>query len=562
MNTCRLSACAAVLFTMLVTPVLSASPPVVQIDSGALQGVRENGIDRYLGIPYAAPPVGELRWRTPRPVAPWDGVRSAASYGHACPQFIGAYSWDWANDALEAAGLSEDCLTVNIWAPTERGPESEHGPESDAESGPELLPVMFYIHGGNMSAGSNVMPLYNGADLARQGVVTVFVNYRLGYLGRFAHPALSRLQADEALGNYGLFDQIAALEWVQRNITAFGGDPNDVTIFGHSAGGVSVNLLMVATTTEGLFHKAIAQGSAMQIDATQHISESLPRGLIGRSWESIGNDFAEYFGATGSDTDIVATLRAVSWQDIIAYQQERMMQFNPMVDGEVIAEDVARTFERGAQHDVPYIGGANSWEWGQLDKIPLIGKWFMAGAMLEGLSDEDLAPFDEQWTRIGVSQQWFASLFLTSTRYFAQQMANVASPAWLFHVDYQQTAVRGQSPGSAHGLEMPYLFGQIAEHPEYQRPDPAAAQPPSAEDLAWGRTVQAYWLNFAKTGNPNGPGLPEWPEYRPGTDLTLVMGERFTPVAGLDSDRLDYLVARALERRKRFATQAAGVDGD
>lgn len=550
MKTRRLFARITAVCVLLTVPLAwSADLPVVAVDSGAIQGVRDGTIDRFLGIPYAAAPVGELRWRVPQPAVGWEGVRDASDYGHACPQIIGAYSWDWVNTALEAAGLSEDCLTLNIWMPAERGPDP--------------LPVMFYIHGGNMSAGSNVMPLYDGTDLARQGVVTVFANYRLGYLGRFAHPALSRIQADEPLGNYGLFDQIAALQWVQRNIAAFGGDPDNVTVFGHSAGGVSVNLLMVATSAKGLFHKAIAQGSAMQLDVTQHITKAVPRGLTGRSWESIGVDFAEHFAITGdSDVEIVEELRALSWQDIIAYQQERMMQFNPMVDGVVIAEDVARTFERGGQHNVPYIGGANSWEWGQLENIPLIGKWFMAGAMLEGLSDEDLEPFADQWTRIGVSLQWFSSLFLTSTRYYAQQMKNVAAPAWHFHVDYQQTAVRGDAPGSAHGLEMPYLFGQVDKHPEYQRPDPAAAQPPSAEDLAWGRTVQAYWLNFAKTGNPNGPGLPEWPEYRPETDLTLVMGEVFTPVAGLDKERLEYLIARAKARRDRFAALAADVDGD
>jgi len=299
-------------------------------------------------------------------------------------------------------------------------------------------------------------------------------------------------------------------------------------------------------------------GSAMQIDRTQHISETIPRGMTGRPWEAISADFAEYFGITGgSDEDVAAQLRAIPWQDIIAFQQERMAQFNPMVDGTVVPDDVAKLFERGEQHDVPYMAGANSWEWNQIDDIPLIGKWFLAGAMIEGLSDEDLAPFDDQWTRIGVSQRWFAEgLFLTSTRYFAKQMANVKSPAWLYHVDYQQTAMRGEFPGSVHGLEMPYVFGGLEEHPEYQRPTEVQAFPPSAEDIAWGETVRGYFVNMAKYGNPNGAGLPEWPEYTPNTDLTMVMAEEFTPVAGLNAETLDYLEQRARVRRDRFAGAA------
>ncbi len=370
------------------------------------------------------------------------------------------------------------------------------------------------------------------------------------------------MQPGEPLANYGLFDQIAALEWVQRNIAAFGGDPGNVTIFGHSAGGVSVNWLMATPQSKGLFHRAIAMGSGVLLDRGQHISESLPRGLTGLSSEQVGSELAAYFGITaGSDTEIVAQLRALDWQDLVEYQNEVIRPFNPVVDGRVAYDDLAKIFERGDQHDVPYIGGANSWEWNQIADIPLIGKWFMGGAMLEGLSDEDLAAFDDQWTRIGLSQRWFSEgLFLTSTRYLGKQMANVSSPAWIYRTDYQQTAVRGQFPGSVHGLEMPYVFGQIAEHPEYQRPAEAAAQPPSEEDLRWGDTVRGYWLNMAKHGNPNGAGtgalagkpLPEWPEYKPETDITFVFDESFTPVPGLDSETLDYLEYRALERRKLY----------
>ncbi len=529
---------------LLASGIVAAAEPVqVQIDSGDLEGVAEDGIMRFLGVPYAAAPAGELRWRPPQPAQPWEGIRAATAAGHACPQPTGKYKAAWVNDAIAAAGIDEDCLNLNIWAPADRS---------------RPLPVMFYIHGGNMQYGANAMPLYNGTVLAREDVVVVFINYRLGYFGRFAHPALSRLQADEPLANYGLLDQIAALEWVHRNISSFGGDPNNVTIFGHSAGGVSVNYLMATPQSKGLFHKAIAQGSGVLIDRTMHYRKTAPSGATGKSSEQVGAELAEHFGINqGSDAEIVAALRALSWQDIIEYQNSGQIPFNPVVDGRVVTDDLAKVFERGEQHNVPYIGGANSWEWNQIANIPLIGKWFLGGAMIDGMSDADLAMFDDQWTRIGLSQRWFGEgLFWSSTRYLGKQMANVSSPAWIYRVDYQQTAVRGEFPGSVHGLEMPYVFGQIKEHPEYQRPPEAAAFPPSEEDLAWGDTVRGYWLNMAKHGNPNGnfkgKTLPSWPEYRPESDLTLVMGTEFKPVAGLNKAVLDQLEYRAMERRKAY----------
>jgi para-nitrobenzyl esterase len=535
---------AKVFVTWVCVSLLGAAGPApaaetVRIAAGEVVGSVTDGVARFLALPYAAPPVGELRWRPPQALQPWVEPRDATRYGHACPQPLGKYP-AWADAAILRAGIDEDCLTLNIWAP--------------AGAAAQPLPVMFYIHGGNFQYGSNVMPLYDGTELARSGVVVVFVNYRLGYLGRFAHPALSRLQADEPLANYGIFDQLAALEWVQQNIAAFGGDPANVTIFGHSAGGVSVNTLMTTPQSRGLFHRAIAQGSGILLDRNQHVSERLPRGPVSASSEDLGTMLAAHFEiAAGSDASVVAALRQLSWQQIIEYQDAAPKPFNPVVDGVVVADHIAQVFERGQQHNVPYIGGANSWEWNQIDNIPLIGKWFLGGALIRGLSDADLEMFTDQWTRIGLSQRWFAEgLFLSSTRYLGKQMAKVAAPAWLFRVDYVQTAIRGAVPGAGHGVEMPYLFGQIAEHPEYQRPQLAAEHAPSAADLAWGDTVRAYWLNFAKTGNPNGPGLPVWPEYQPDTDITLVMGEQFVPVRGLDKTTLDALEKRALLRRAAF----------
>ncbi len=544
MNSRVYSLAASALIYLLASAVIASThnEPVIALKSGAIKGSAANGVAAFRGIPYAAPPVGELRWRAPQSVKKWAGIRDATRNGHVCPQPLDRYG-DWADSAIRQAGLSEDCLTLNVFTPAEL-------PE-------DPLPVMFYIHGGNMQFGSAAIPLYSGEILATKGVVLVVINYRLGYFGRFGHPALTKLQADEPLVNYGLMDQIAALEWVRDNIAAFGGDPGNVTIFGHSAGGVSVNYLMTTSQSRGLFHKAIAQGSGVLIDRSLHAFVDTPRGLTGKSSETIGLELAAEFGITPQNTpddmEVVRKLRQLPWADIIAYQKKVQRPFNPVIDGKLVADNLAEVFERGEQHDVPYIGGANSWEWNQIANLPLIGKWFLGGALLEGLSDEDLAIFDDAWTRIGLSQRWFSDgLFLTSTRYLAKQMANVNSPAWHFHVTYRQTAIRDQVPGAGHGVEMPGLFANLDEHPEYQRPAEAVEHAPSAEDLAWSDMVRSYWLNFAKTGNPNGRGLPEWPEYEPATDLTQELGVETGPRANLNKVTLDFLEQRALVRRQRL----------
>jgi para-nitrobenzyl esterase len=512
---------------------------VVQTDRGTVAGSLESGIQVFRGIPYAAAPTGDWRWRPPQWVEPWEGTRSAAQFGPVCPQQRGVYP-QWATEHIDAVGMDEDCLSLNIWAPAKRGAE--------------LLPVMFYIHGGNMQFGAGSLPVHDGAILADEGVVLVNINYRINFLGRFAHPAMTRLQAGEPLINYGVMDQIAALEWVQRNIAAFGGDPDNVTIFGHSAGGVSVNFLLTTPASKGLFHKAIAQGSGVAIDRIRH---GYDRGLPGPmelSQEDLGVEMADYFEIAGTDAEVVEALRGLSAEQVLEFHQTKQIAFNPVVDGVVVTDDIAKVFERGEQHDVPYIAGANSWEWNQIDNVPLIGKWFMATEFLRGMSDEDLAVFDDQWTRIGVSQRWFLEgIFLTSTRYLAAQMANVSSPAWLYHVTYVQTNLRGEVPGAAHGVEMPFVFGNVRERPELNRPQVVEL---TEEDFTWGDAVRGYWVSFAKTGNPNGGGRPVWPEYRAETDQAMDLGEEITPRAGMYKESLDYLQERALIRRAEFeATQ-------
>jgi para-nitrobenzyl esterase len=510
--------------------------PTVKIEQGALAGVLDDGIAIYRGIPFAAAPVGELRWRPPQPPPGWDGVRVADKFGTMCPQTPRDSYPQWLKDHFAAVGMNEDCLTLNVWTPADRGNVA--------------LPVMFYIHGGNMKFGSGSYPLYDGSVLAREGIVLVTINYRVGFLGRFAHPAMTRMQSGELQVNYGLMDQIAALEWVQRNIGAFGGDPNNVTIFGHSAGGVSVNNLMVTPQSKGLFQKAIAQGSAISIDWQRHAFERGLPGPMAPSWEDVGLDFVGHFEIDGTDEEILTALRALPIEPMLVYQKGLMIGFNPAVDGKLIPDEVARLFEQGRQHDVPYIAGANSWEWNQIDNIPLIGKWFLATGFLEGLSTEDLSVFDDQWTRIGVSQRWFAEgLFLTSTRYLGKQMSTVASPAYLYHVTFVPENLQGEVPGAAHGVEVPFIFGHVRARPEYHRPE---VVPLTDEDLAWGDTVRGYWISFAKTGNPNGGGRPEWLKYQSESDWMLDLGTEIVSRQGMNKETLDFLEERALSRRADF----------
>jgi para-nitrobenzyl esterase len=527
---------AAVLGLLLTAPApVPAENVVVRTDSGDVAGQIEHGIQVFRGIPYAAAPSGNWRWRPPQPVASWEGIRSAEQFGPVCPQRLGMYP-AWADEYIESVGMDEDCLSLNIWSPVNRGEA--------------LLPVMFYIHGGNMQFGAGSLPIHDGAILAGEGVVLVNINYRINFLGRFAHPAMTRMQAGEALVNYGVMDQIAALEWVQRNIRMFGGDPGNVTIFGHSAGGVSVNFLMTTPASKGLFHKAIAQGSGVAIDLNrQGFERGLPGAMV-LSQEDLGIEMTEYFGITGTDAEVVDALRSLSVAQVLEFHKTKQIAFNPAVDGIVVTDDIARVFERGEQHNVPYIGGANSWEWNQINNVPLIGKWFMATEFLEGMSDEDLAVFDDQWTRIGVSQRWFAEgLFLTSTRYLAAQMANVSSPAWLYHVTYVQTNLRGEVPGAAHGVEVPFVFGNVRNRPEFNRPEVVEL---TDEDFAWGDTVRGYWVSFAKTGDPNGGGRPDWPEYKADSDLAMDLGENIQPRSELYKETLDYLQMRALARRAEY----------
>jgi para-nitrobenzyl esterase len=320
-------------------PPPPALTPDVTIDSGKLSGDSDaaSGVKIFRGIPFAAAPVGDLRWRAPAPVAPWTEVRAATTFGSPCPQ-PGTL-------AVMMGGTlpptSEDCLSLNVWTP--------------AATAADKLPVMVWIHGGGLSLGWSSQGAYDGIELAKRGVVFVSINYRLGPLGFLALPALSEESGNNASGNYGFLDQVAALQWVQRNIARFGGDPKQVTIFGESAGGTSVFALLASPTTEGLFQRAIAQSP--WVTDTNIAALKTPGKIVG-SAEAMGTQWAETIVGAGGDTSL-ANLRSIPAVDMIGDQKPQLPMFIT-VDGQFMPANGEEIFRTGAQRQVPMIVGTNA----------------------------------------------------------------------------------------------------------------------------------------------------------------------------------------------------------
>jgi para-nitrobenzyl esterase len=481
----------------LVGPVLAQSPTadltLVALASGAVRGVSEGEVIGFRGIPYAQPPVGELRWRAPQPVAPWAGVLEADAFGPSCMQA-----------AVDAPGpVSEDCLTINVWRP--------------ATVSTTALPVMVWIHGGSMVRGGAV--LYPGNALAAQGVVVVSLNYRLGRLGFFAHPALATEAPDDLRGNYGYMDQREALAWVQRNIAAFGGDPDNVTIFGESAGGGSVLVHLTSPLSQGLFQRAILQSPGTPGARADVIPSAT---LIDA--EQIAVDYARGVGIADDDPEGLAELRALPAETLVEGASGDEVQAAlaagtrapgmamSILDGTLLVKPAEDLLAAGEQAMVPVIVGANNRDLGlgtAASKDELFALFGAHAAEARALYDPTGGEALEE-----LKQQVYADQYMTEpARHLADEMARAGQPVWHYRFSYVAETSRDEQPGVLHGFELPYTL----DMPGALVGEGAV----TAEDRGMAELVSAYWVSFAKTGDPNGDDRPDWPRHDPESDLLM-----------------------------------------
>ncbi|HEY0301708.1 MAG TPA: carboxylesterase family protein [Rhizomicrobium sp.] len=488
----------AVALAIAVLFAVPGAAATVAIDTGALTGTSDGAVDIYKAIPYAAPPVGALRWMPPAPPAKWEGARDASGFGPVCPQPA-------RGDGILAMGgglpQSEDCLSLNVFAP------------HDARK----APVMVWIHGGAHRFGTGAGPLYDGGAFARDGVVLVTINYRLGLLGYFAHPALTREAAAGApLGNYGQMDQIAALQWVERNIAAFGGDPDNVTVFGESAGGSSILYLLATPSAKGLFARAIVEsGGGWQ----------QPTNLAQK--ESEGADFA---AKAGFPNATVEQLRAIPVDK--TFDTPNVLGFGPFVDGRLVAETPAEAFADGSAIDVPLVIGSNSFEASLMKPFGIsperiTGRLTPAARALyaaDASSEQALAEAAFTDSIMGAPAHWVAA------------KAAGGAPSWLYHFSYVAAVRRGMTPGAAHGSEIPYVFATgsaLAARFGIALTD---------QDRAMEHLVHSCWAGFAKTGKPACDGQ-SWPAHAPATDQLLEFGDKTGAVSGFRKAQYDALEA-------------------
>lgn len=454
--------------------------PVVRVEQGALVGRVDAGIAAFKAIPYAAPPVGALRWREPQPAEAWTGMRDASSVGPICIQPPSG-----GDPGVGPLPMSEDCLTLNVWAPA-------------AAEAP--IPVMVWIHGGGLNNGSGTAALYDGANLARRDVVVVSINYRLGRLGFFAHPALTAEAGGEALvGNYGLADIVASLEWVRDNIAAFGGDPGNVTVFGESAGGAAVLRLMIAEPARGLFHRAVVQSGLGRDEATPVF-----RARDGRpSLEARGEAFAASLGLAEATAE---QLRAIPAERLLtpapSFYGGDLLVIDGYDGGGLVDEDVEPAFAAGLQAPVPLIIGTNSAEfwwmkpsdlspYGEIDDALTPGE---RAALLNAYGGED-----------GYNAHVVSDLaFNEPARQLARLHARAGHPTFLYRFDVVAAAMPEPHAGATHASERPYVFDNLS----------ASSWAVEDRDQRAATAMADYWTTFAATGNPNGGGRPAWPEYR------------------------------------------------
>jgi para-nitrobenzyl esterase len=502
----------AVLATMVLS-TLPCAAETLRVEGGQIADVSPDasGVRAFRGIPYAAPPVGELRWKAPHPIQAWDGIRTAAAWGPRCVQSNRLGDIDPLNKRMD-----EDCLYLNVWTPT--------------KSPSEALPVMVWIHGGSNLNGAGSQPEYDASQLANKGVVVVTINYRLDIFGFLAHPELTKESGTNSSGNYGLLDQIAALEWVQRNIRAFGGDPTRVTVFGESAGAFDISLLMASPLTRGLFSRAIGESGG----ALTPVAAFGPKPLqIG---EQDGVKFVHSAGANS-----ITELRAKPADELLQAAIKNPIVYGfGVVDGYVVPDHPASIYAQAKHNDVPLLVGWNADEGGLFAarvKIPADAPPYVdrirgqfkdhADAMLKlyppgSTPEEERASFTALLGDEIIDYGGWA--------WSERVAASNRSPVYRYYFTRRPPGAPELSlspltaPGVYHSAELYYVFNTLHVRNWPWEPD----------DRHLADVMTSYWSNFAKTGDPNGPGLPRWPSYKPGgggqvMELGKEMNQRAEP---------------------------------
>jgi len=455
----------------------------VQVESGYISGFQdmESGVISFKGIPFAAPPVGDLRWKAPQPVEPWEGTRECTSFGPSPVQAAPAPFMFWSEEFLiPEEPIGEDCLYLNVW--------------TKAETEADKLPVLVYIYGGGFRSGGAGCAIYDGGAMAKKGVIFVSINYRVGVFGFLAHPELSAEAGYGSSGNYAILDMIAALKWIQQNIEQFGGDAGNVTIAGQSAGSFAVNYLTVSPLAKGLFHKAIAQSGAAFLKSPFRPSVTLEEA------EQTGLAFAEGLGSAS-----LAELRSLPADSIL---NARGGLNGPFTDGYVIPESVMDAYENGQQNDVPVIVGWNGDE-GMMMQMQAADKFKEQAELRFGdLAEDFLAVYpagtEEEATRSQVDMSRDETFGIQAYTWAKTQSLRGKSPVYLYNFNRKLPAHSLETQfGAFHSSEIVYAYDNLH----------TLDRPWEAIDQEIADQMSSFLVNFVRMGNPNGPGLPKWDPY-------------------------------------------------
>lgn len=470
---------------------------VVGISDGLVSGEfsPETKVFAYKGIPFAKPPVGNLRWKSPQPVDAWDGVLECKEFSASAMQYTPQPFSMWTEEFIGLSEpLSEDCLYLNVWTSAQKN---------------DKRPVIVFIHGGGFSSGSGSVPIYDGTNMAAKGVVFVTINYRVGIFGFLAHPELDKESVSGTSGNYGLLDQIAALKWVNKNITAFGGDPNNVTIAGQSAGAFSVNYLVASPLAKGMFHRAIAE-SGGAVMPTSRLSKDNTLDIA----EDKSLHMCQSLGINSIDE-----LRYLSADSLLKLPAMSI----PVIDGYVLPEAVQAIFEKGQQNDVPVLLGWNANEGNFSGPIKSASEFKKKCQLNYGnRASEFLKIFPATNDLIAQTSQIKLSGLLTfgiQAYKWAELHSELEStPAFVYFFNRSVPYGKGQNDfGAFHTSEVPYAYCNLYK---------STVRPWEEVDYNLQDVMSSYWINFARNGNPNGNGLPEWQPYSKDKNQTMILGEK------------------------------------